>query len=163
MKQLERLKSKWLSENVKLPSPASDEEILFFQSNNKILLPADLINYFKILNGTGEEYDGSLFQFYSISQVKRVNDEYKDWLGIPDYKNIFSTLKESERYYVFANYSFHLFAYVIKLYPESSINNEVLVLCGDEFKKIANSFSEFIELYQNDSIELQLNKEGDDM
>lgn len=161
MNQLERLRSKWLSENVTLTSPASDEEIAFFQSTNNMLLPFDLIEYFKILNGTQEQYDGSLFQFYSICQVKKVEDEYKDWLGIPDHKKITNTLTELEKYYVFTNYSFHLFSYVIKLYSESSIKNEVLVICGDEYKKIANSFSEFIELYLNDSIKLQFDKESD--
>lgn len=115
-----------------------------------------MINYFKLLNGTQEEYDGSLFQFYSIGQVKKVKDEYKDWLGIPNYKNIVNTLIESEDYFVVANYSFHLFSYVIKLYPQNSVKNEILVICGDEYKIIANSFSEFIEFYLNDSIELQL-------
>ena len=158
MNQLDQLKSKWLSENIKLPLPASDEEILLFQSNNKIFLPEDIITYFKIINGTGDEYDGSLYQFYSISQVKKLQEEYKDWEGIPDYKNIFNTLDESENYYVFANYSFHLFSYVIKLYSDSSADNEILVLCGGEFNKIANSFSEFLELYKGDSIELQFNK-----
>ena len=150
------LKRKWISENVRFSLPASDEELISFKSNNRVLLPNDLTEYFKILNGTQNQYDNKLFEFYSIGQVKKINDEYKDWLGIPNYKNIVNTLKDYEKYYVFANYSFHLFAFVIKLNNHDSLYNEVLVLCGDEYKKIANSFTEFIELYLNDPIALQL-------
>lgn len=157
MNQLEQLKRKWVLEDVDLPKLASDEEILHFQSKNNVIFPEDLLLFFKTLNGTQEQYDGSLFQFYSICQLKSIKDEYKDWKGIPNFQRIVYTLKDSESYYTFANQSFHLFAYAIKLYNEQSAFNEVLVVCGDEYKKIANSFSEFIDLYLNESIELQLN------
>jgi hypothetical protein len=49
--------------------------------------------------------------------------------------------------FVIANYSCHLFAYAIRLYPDKADINEVYVVCGDEYKVIANSFTEFIDLY----------------
>lgn len=157
MNQLEQLKRKWVLEGVDLSKLASDEEILHFQSKNNVILPEDLLLFFKTLNGTQEQYDGSLFQFYSICQLKSIKEEYKDWKGIPSFQRIVYTLKESESYYAFANQNFHLFTYAIKLYNEQSTFNEVLVVCGDEYKKIADSFSEFIDLYLKESIELQLN------
>lgn len=57
---------------------------------------------------------------------------------------------------VFADFQFDFFAYAIRLYSRTSVKNEVFVLCGNEFKQIADSFSGFIDLYMADSIELQL-------
>ena len=150
MEQLKILAKKWKSDNVEFQRTVGDNELSKFQSSHNIVLPNELINYFKNLNGTGEEYDGNFFQFYSLNQLKTINEEYKDWKGIPNYKNIVNTLIESEQYFVFANYSCHLFSYAIRFNSSHSINNDILVLCGDEYKKIANSFSEFIELYLKD-------------
>ena len=156
--QLEKLKWTWVSENTAVSTPATNAELFSFQSENNLVIPKDLTTYFKSLNGTNEEYDNRFFQFYSISQFQSIKEELKNWEGIPDYSNIVNTLSDYKTYFVFADFSFHMFSYAIKLYSENSTKNEVLVICGDEYKKIANFFSEFIELYLNNSIELQLNK-----
>lgn len=158
MQLLERLKNKWIAESTKVSTLANDEDILIFQKNNNVILPADLILYFKKLNGSGGECLDDLYEFYSISRIRNVINEYSDWDGIPEYKKIPIYLNHAEQVYVFANYFSNLFAYGIRLSGEKSIDNEVFVICGEEYKKIANSFSEFIELYLSDSIELQFNK-----
>ena len=158
MKQLKILEQKWLSKNIKKTFLASDEEISIFEIKNKVFLPADLKEYFKTLNGTEGVYDESFFQFYSFAEFVSINEAYLDWAGIPAYQKIVFTLKDFEQYYQIANNMFHLFCYAIKLSTTDS-KNEVIVVCGDKYKKIANSFSEFLDLYFENSTELQLNEE----
>lgn len=158
MQLLKQLKAKWQMQSVKLSSLANNDDILRFQKENNVILPDDLILYFKKINGSGGEYLDDLYEFYSINRIKTVIDEYADWHGVPDYKKISIYLDRAEQVYVFANYFVNLFAYGIRLGGEKSIENEIFVICGEQYKKIANSFSEFIELYLNDSIELQFNK-----
>ena len=157
MNNLEKLKIKWLLNDAKPFYIARNEEINYFLSVNNVLMPKDLLEYFKVLNGTGGEYDDNFFQFYSLLQFKKISDEFKDWEnGIQNYRNLEKTLPYFDNYYVFANYFNFLFTYAIRLYPHNDKTNEILVLCGDEYKKIANSFSEFIDLYLNDSEQLLL-------
>lgn len=158
MKKLEDSTKKWHQKSTSYQAIATDDDLFNFQTTNSVILPHDLMRYFKEINGTSGQYDDKFFQFNAVNELKNVNDEYKDWKGIPNYRDIVDILVDSEKYFVFANYSFHLFSYAIKLYSYSSSTNEVLVLCGAEYKKISNSFSEFMELYLNDSIELQLNQ-----
>jgi len=123
-----------------------------------LLLPNDLVTYFNQINGSNDEYDNRFYRFYPFSNFKSINDNLKNWNGTPDYSNIVNTLPDFESYFVFADYSICIFSYAIKLYPDFSLINQVLVICGDEYKVIANSFSDFIDLYLDDSIELQLNR-----
>lgn len=154
--KIEKLKEAWGLENIFSSKLITEDELFLFQIKNNLLIPSDLFEYFKTLNGTNEEYDDRFFKFYSLSNFKSINDDLKNWNGVPDYSNIVNTLVEYKSYYVFADFSFCMFSYAIKLYTDLSIKNEVLVISGDEYKTIANSFSEFIELYLNNSIELQL-------
>lgn len=153
MLKLKELKEKWVIENALYGLAEEEENLLLFQEKNKVVLPLDLIGYFKSLNGTGGEYTNDLFEFYSIDRIQMVKDELKDYKGSPDYSDLLE-MDETSGLYVFANYNFNLFAYAIRLYPEFSTENEVYILCGDQYKKIANSFTEFIELYLNDAREL---------
>jgi len=49
----------------------------------------------------------------------------------------------------------HLFAYAIRLYQHSEDFNEVYLICGDKYKIVASSFSEFLKLYFDDSMDLK--------
>lgn len=51
------------------------------------------------------------------------------------------------------NFSFNFFVYVIKFNSEWSLNNDIFVICGGEYKKIVDFFLDFIDLYLNDFIE----------
>ena len=158
MLEFRNLRNKWVQDRITTNLPAKDEEISLFQIANNVVLPKDLVDYLKSLNGTGQDYTNDLYEFYSLDRIKNVNEEFNDWKGIPDYKKLSLVLKDSMKLFVLANYQFNLFAYAIRLDSDSSIENSVFVICGDEFKKIAKSFSDFILLYLNDSIELQFNK-----
>lgn len=155
MDLIEKIRQQWLAETIKQPV-CTKEELYSFELKNNVMLPNDLKIYFQSLNGTGENYDDNFFQFYSLNQFQKISEEYQDWQGIPNYGNISNTLINCENYFVFANYNCHLFAYAIFINNDSE-SNGIIVICGDEFKKIASSFSEFLNLYLNNSIELFFN------
>jgi hypothetical protein len=158
MSQFEKLKEKWILEGVDRFNPTSIEALEKFQNDKDVNLPSDFKEYFKFLNGTSGECTDELYEFYSVDRIKRLPDEFNGWKGVPNYQALLD-LEDVKDLFVFANYSFNLFAYAIRLSNETSVRNEVYVLCGQDYKKISNTFSEFLDLYLNDSIELQLNKE----
>lgn len=152
--RIKKLKEYWEFEKLIILEPSVDNELILFQIRNGVLLPSDLQEYFRIINGTNDGYDVNFFKFFPLSNFKSINDELKYWEGGPDYSNIVNTLIEYKSYFVFADYSINMFSYAIKLYSEASVENQILVICGDKYKIIAKSFSEFIDLYLSDSTEL---------
>ncbi len=158
MSQLEKLKKKWKEESLNNFHPIDMNSIQAFQSKNGVVLPEDLKEFFKSLNGTSEEYTDELYEFYSIERIKKVSEEFQEWKGVPNYQFLVN-LNIIKDLFVFSNFSFNQFVYAIKLSQEETDNNEVYILCGEEYKKIGNTFSEFLDLYLSNSIELQFNKE----
>jgi len=154
MKFIRELEEKWRNENVEHASPASRLDLESFQEKYNVVLPDDVANYLQLLNGTGGDCTDDLFEFYSINRIRTVKDEFWDWKGIPNYQKLLK-VKEIADLYVFANVNFNLFVYAIKLNKTLIEKNDIYILCGDKYKKIAGSFSEFINLYINSSIELQ--------
>jgi hypothetical protein len=126
---------------------ATDEDILSFENRLGVLIPEDLKQYFKIINGNMGEYDDFFFSFNSLFNVKNIDEEFKERDGLPDYTNLVNVLQDSQHCFVFCDYEFHLFSYAIRLYNELREENEIYVLCGDKYKIIANSFTSFLELY----------------
>jgi hypothetical protein len=149
----DKLKNLW---HIEPFSTVNDDDITSFETKYGLLLPEDLISYFKDFNGTNDEYDENLFRFFSFSQFKSISEELIFWNGVPDYSDIGNTLQDFDKYFVIVDYQFHLYTYVIRLYSIVSKKNDVLVLCGSEFEQIANSFSEFLDLYLAQSTKLNL-------
>jgi len=157
MTQLTKLKERWILEGINNFHQVDIHALEKFEDDNDVHLPNDLKEYLILFNGTNGECTDELFEFYTFERIKRVQDEFNDWEGVPNYQALLD-LEEVKDLFVFANFSFNLFAYAIKLSPETLERNEVYVLCGEDYKKISNTFSEFLDLYLSDSIELQLNK-----
>jgi len=132
-----------------------DNSLVSFESTNRLLIPSDLAEYFRLLDNATNELDKDLYQFYPFDQFKSVKSELSHWEGVPNYKNIVNTLENSENCFVFADYMSHLFAYAIRLYQHTKDFNEVYLICGDKYKIVANSFSEFLRLYFDDSMDLK--------
>ena len=156
IEKIDELKKKLKKSALETVELSTDSDIQLFQKRQNIILPNDLILYFKNINGGDNEYDINSYRFYNLQDFKSIKDELIYWNGIPDYSNIVNTLKDFERYYVLADYLFKTFTYAIKLSKFETANNEVIVICGDEYKIIACNFSEFVELYLNSSIKLHL-------
>lgn len=151
-----KIKESWRKEGIQLSILAADADISLFSLKNNIFLPQDLVEYFTQLNGTSDGYDERLFRFYSLLQFKTIKDELGEWRGVPDYSNILTKLNNHECCFVFADYSFHLLSYAIRLYSYSSDINEIYVICGEEFKIVSTSFTEFMNLYLHNDPKLYL-------
>ena len=126
---------KWKDEGISDFEPVTNDCIEDFQAKNKVVLPDDLRIYFNTLNGTGGQYTNDLFEFYQISKFQNVSSKYADWTGVPNY-SLLCTQKGIQNLFVFADYSFNMFSYVIRLYGTKNEVNEVYVLCGENVKKL---------------------------
>lgn len=150
MEVLESLRNIWNIDKIQLESPANELDITEFQEINNVKFPADLMAYFRKLNGTNDQYDANLFQFYSLARIKNLEDEFKNWNGIPRYSDVLKKMEDFDQYYVFANYNIDLFAYAIRLYKENR-ENDIIAICGGEYRQVSNTFNEFLELYLSQS------------
>lgn len=151
---LNKLEKLWQSFGIDTSKGVSYKEIADFESKNNLKIPKDLSDFFILLNGTKEKYDHKSFEFKTLNQFKNIKEELSDYSGIPDYSNIVNTIQNPETYYLIADYSFFVCCYAIKLYSCNNSNNDIIVIWGDKYKKISDSFSEFINLYLNDKIEI---------
>lgn len=151
MGQLGQVKHIWAFDGISLIDFVSDVTLDVFEQRSGLVLPQDLRSYFKELNGTQSCYDSHLFEFYDLKGFKPIMEAYSSWEGRPDYGLIASTLKNHRQVHVFANFSNHLYAYGIRLYPTKSERNEVYVICGGDYHPIASSFTQFIDLYLEDN------------
>ena len=154
--QIARLKELLGTKNYKEVDTKLTNKLLLFESANGLLLPPDLVEYFKLLENTTDKMDANLYEFYTVDQFKSIKNDLAFSRGIPDYGNIVNTLDGCENCFVFADYQFNLFAYAIRLHRQPEGVNEIYVICGDEYKIIAKSFSDFLDLYFDDSTELSL-------
>ncbi|HTE01554.1 MAG TPA: SMI1/KNR4 family protein [Mucilaginibacter sp.] len=134
-----------------------EQEIDIFQKEHSLIIPDDLKKHFELLRGCISAYHyATFFEFYSLLQFQSVKDVLGNYRGVPDYHNIINTLYRHEECYVFADYSLTVFAYAIRLNRNNELVNEIYVICGDKYKIITNSFSEFVELYLKDDISIYL-------
>lgn len=131
-----------------------DAEISEFQIKNNLLVPKDMWEYFSLLKTT-KKYNERLYQFYPLVEFKSIDQELKYFSGTPDYSRIAQSLESYKNCFVFADYMFHMFTYAIRLSENLTENNDVYVICGERYKIIANTFTDFINLYSTESIELQ--------
>ena len=154
--QIARLKERLGTKKYKEVDPKFNNKLLQFESANGLLLPPDLAEYFRLLDNTTDKIDADLYEFYAFDQFESVKKGLGYWRGIPDYGNIVNTLDGYENCFVFADYQFYLFTYAIRLHQHSEGINEIYVICGDKYKIIAKSFSDFLDLYFDDSTELSL-------
>lgn len=125
-----------------------------FYSKYSLSMPDDLTTYFKLQSNSINSLNKELFTFYTFDQFLSIDEDLALWNGVPNYSNLVNVIVDSQNCFVFADYSIHLLAYAIRLYPDKKNINEIYLLCGDKYKTIAKSFSEFLSLYFSDSLEL---------
>jgi len=136
----EELASPWLSEHVALNPGVSDLQLSSFEARYHVCLPQDLRNYFLRTNGMDVNAVGrDLVRFWSLEELRPLSKEAPQLVDRDD-------PAAGKSLFVFADYSIWAFAYAIRLgsVPE---DNEVFVISGTSPDKIADSFSEFVDLY----------------
>ncbi len=152
MKSLgQRIKEHWLSQNRNLVTQGVDEkEILSFESHYGVTMPLDMRDYFLQVNGMGSDcysdQDKEGFSFYRLPGLKTIAETSKErqfnWL---------KKLPEAESFFIFSDYLVWCWGYAIRLSRDVVDKNEVILLCCSNPVKIADSFTEFVELYFEDN------------
>ena len=141
-----------LRQNQIPPGSGTHESTLrTFETRNGVLLPPDLREYFLNINGTNGGYDHRLFEWNGIDRFLPVEKYFEGYSGVPNYQPLSESLTNAHEHFVFANHEFHLFSYGITLSATLDLPNQVYIFCGEKFQVIASSFTEFVDLYLNDS------------
>ena len=143
MNLAQRLKKHFIDDGVEINEPASEADVDAFQEKYGVVLPDDLKEYFLTFNGTGQgNFGGSGYAFFSLAEFE------------PICQSSDLAAEESEIYrdcFAFSDYMIWCWGYVIRL-TSSVGSNDVLSIYLDKPSnlKVANCFSQFIELYLED-------------
>jgi hypothetical protein len=148
----EKLRAYWLSKGMVLPSGNSEQRIKDFEHRCRVELPTDFRDYFLHVDGMSTHWpnaqDKDGFAFWSLDCVKSVPEEAvkhksgQEWSSFPSAESLF----------VFADYLDWSWAYVIRLLTAPSESGHIFIIGKqDPAIQIAESFSDFVELYLVDS------------
>lgn len=144
MSIIERLKNSFIRDKVAINTPSSILEVREFEKKYGVKCPDILKEYFLSFNGSGcGNFGANGFAFFSLLEFKPVNED----LGID------SNDQEIYRdYFVFSDYLVWCWGYAVKLDNKGSDGPVVQVADTTVLpRKMANSFSEFIEIYLSNS------------
>ena len=142
----------WNNRDVEVQPPVSLEEIDQFESENNLVFPTDFRQYLLTANGTGDDCDDEMFRFWSLSEIKSVEDELAGYKS-PDFPYEFT----HPNCYVFADYMIWSWAYAIQLSDSPDQPGPVFRVTNgaeSEGELISPSFRGFMRQYLVDSMYL---------
>jgi len=146
-----RLRDYWSSIRVDVRPGVSHQAIQSFESKNGVLLPGDFSQYLLSADGmNGSQSDDALISFWPLDSVATIPECLSDFAGIPDYSQIGTHLRDAGSYFVFADYLIWSHVYAIKLSPCRADRDLILWVCGSNYCLVAESFSEFLQMYLDD-------------
>jgi hypothetical protein len=141
-----RVSKRWSDSGISR-SGVSDAEICAFEARYRIVIPADVRQYFARLNGTGDDMDGETYRFWPLAEVKPVHEELVGFRGI----------QYPDRYaypdcFVFADYMISSWLYAVKLTRDATQPAPVYRVTASEVpgERMADSFCDFMSRYAND-------------
>jgi hypothetical protein len=143
---VEQLIAHWSTQGLPLANPTPISEIEIFESRYALSLPADFRAYFERVNGMiqrgGVDGDREGFAFWPLERVAplpAVCDRQRVEVPLVD---------DPGRYFVFADYLQWSWGYAIRLGAGA---NPVILVGAPGTSSIAQSFTEFVSLYIEDS------------
>jgi hypothetical protein len=139
MNLLDRLERHWYQSrtqwNLTGPVPASQQDINAFEQEYEAVLPTDFREYFLRFNGIEEDPD--LFCFWPIKKIRPVDSKEFD-------------IPQAESYFFFADFLIESHYYAIYLGNDPFFQNRVILPDFVRSPVIAQTFTEFLELYLRD-------------
>lgn len=114
-----------------------------------ITIPEDLIRYFCEVNGSSDEYDDSMFRFWSLSQFASVEAEYAHGMATPDHYLIRNSF-DPARLFIFADYFMGIILYAVDLQEGSAAHYRIVAICGENFRLLGNSLPSFFRALMED-------------
>ena len=137
----ESLKRHWSSHNVEINPGVSKAELDSFQARHCVVLPEDLCDYFRCVNGMPPDVvDDGMIRFWMLEEVQSIPQ------GTPAFSDG-SYIQHPESLFLFADYSIWAHAYAIRLGSAPLQSNEVVIIGYDSPVTIAKSFSGFVDSY----------------
>lgn len=135
------LRNHWLSHNVEVNGGVSGVTLESFEQKYGVILPADLRDYFRSVNGMPSGVcDEEFIRFWMLEEVKPLPE------GALDYSNP-RYVDSPESLFLFADYSIWAHAYAIRLTSDPLKTNEVIIIGGDSPIPLFESFSELVDNY----------------
>lgn len=139
-----KLVSKWAGEGLSIRPGCSRALLNEFESRSGLVLPSDLREFLTLANGSDQDDHG--FQFWSLESYESFRQQHAQAVACP-------TVVDRDQYYVFCDYLDWSWAYAIRLAKpgEQAILNCVVPIGMNQMFTVAESFSEFVDLYLVDS------------
>lgn len=137
-----RLSAFWRNKSVEFVRGASEDDLSRFERQHGLLLAVDMIEYFRSMNGTADADDEG-FRFWPITELAPLEKQNAQPPEIGHSKM-----------FVFADYLIMSRMYAISLNSITRVPERAVVVCGASPRRIASSFTEFMELYMSNGSEL---------
>ena len=132
----QRIKDFWTAQKLGIRKGVTLNDIATFEQKYSVRLPPDLTDYFLTIDGLYDS-DNEGFAFWPLDQLKTVPEETQDY----------SNFDDAGSYFVFGDYLVWCWAYAIRLSEDLTQENTVISIGWDSPKRMARSFSDYIELY----------------
>ena len=143
-----KLVAHWRKLRLPIAAGCSEERLAGFEKERGAQLPADMRSYFGIVNGmrpgSPGDQDPQGFSFWPLERVRWVPEE------LADRSPHSVSFPGSESFYAFADYLDWSWAYAIRL-SQDTARNQVVLIGKDQPELVAESFSDFVDLYVVDS------------
>jgi len=139
----------WRSQNLPIQKACEEDDIKSFETKYKIALALDIREYFLNVNGMTPYFPGYQdkegFSFWPLERIRTVAED-NEALGRP-----YLRLTEEDSLFLFCDHMDWSWAYAAKIHPGSGAAEGIYLVCCRNPIKIAGSFSEFVQLYMEDS------------
>jgi len=127
-----------------IQNPAVQQEIIFFERKNKIVIPSDFKNYLMLVNGFNQSdnyQDDHGFNFWPIGKI----------CSVPSFEEGRLIFNGASSYYIFCDYLDFSWAYAINFEPEKGGGTVIAIGTKNNVPTVvAKDFSEFVEIYLRD-------------
>ncbi|HEU4386565.1 MAG TPA: SMI1/KNR4 family protein [Blastocatellia bacterium] len=144
----ENLKNYWSSIGTTTRSGVDPTSIASFESRYNVRFPEDFRDYITTIDGIEDgNWDDEMISFWPLHCVKSVPEALTPFAGIPDYSRIANRLRDASSYFVFADFLIWSHVYAIRLGTRGSDKNNILWICGSKYYSVAESFSDFLQMY----------------
>ncbi|HEY9228089.1 MAG TPA: SMI1/KNR4 family protein [Gemmatimonadaceae bacterium] len=130
------------------PRPGvAPEELIAFESANRLTLPASVREFYLSLDGLdGEvpEFGFYALQLWPLAKLTRVSVGVTAFRGVPDYGPIIDTLPDADEYVAFGDGAIWSHVLAFRLCRRAG---PVLWICGGSYAEIASDFDDFWRRY----------------